>query len=67
MERLIRAIKNEHFRWENYLNGGTWYGIKVQTQALFCSYGQIGYTVFINNGSSVLKWDWELQELTRVK
>lgn len=30
MERLIRAIINERFRWENYLNGGTWNGIKVQ-------------------------------------
>lgn len=67
MERLIRAIKNNRFRWEHYLSGGTWYGIKVQTQPLFCSYGQIGYNVFVDYGKIILEWDWEKQELTREK
>lgn len=63
MNRLINAIKEGRFAWQKYLNGKTWNGIKLHTCPLFCSYGQIGYTVAVfDKGRQVLSisHDWEM-------
>ena len=47
MNRLKNAIEAGKFAWKRYLNGKAWNGIMLRTQPLFCSYGQIGYQVFV--------------------
>ena len=44
---LINAIRRNRFNWERYASRGTWYGLEIQTQRLVCSYGIIGYEVYI--------------------
>lgn len=62
MNRLIKAIQAGRFAWERYLNGKTWHGIKLQTMPLFCSYGQIGYTVAVfDRGIQTLEISHDLE------
>lgn len=64
MNRLIKAIREGRFAFERYLSGKTWNGIKLLTEPLFCSYGQIGYSAYVydNTGRHVLTitHDWEM-------
>lgn len=63
MGRLEKAIKSGRFAWEKYINSKTWNGITLRTQPLFCSYGQIGYQVFVYDSgrhSLTLTHDWEM-------
>ena len=66
IQRLINSISAGRFAWEKYLCGGTWNGMKIETQPLFCSYGQIGYTV-IAGGRHIIKHDWELDETIEIE
>ena len=61
LKRLAKAVKHGKFAWERYVMGGTWHGLEIQSQALYCSYGQIGYTVTVN-GSIEIRHDWEMDE-----
>ena len=66
MNRLKNAIEAGKFAWEKYLNGKTWNGIMLRTQALFSSYGQIGYQVFVYDRErhvSTFTYDWEKQQI----
>lgn len=65
MNRLKNAIETGKFAWEKYLNGKTWNGIMLRTQPLFCSYGQIGYQVFVYDREqhvATFTYDWEKQQ-----
>lgn len=66
MNRLKNAIEVGKFAWEKYLNGKTWNGIMLRTQALFSSYGQIGYQVFVYDRErhvATFTYDWEKQQI----
>lgn len=65
MKRLINAIRNGKFKYENYLCGGTWRGMNINTMPLFASYGQIGYRVNCTDGSFVgeINYDWEFDKI----
>lgn len=63
VERLIKAIRTNRFNYERYLCGGTWYGHRIDTMPLFCSYGQIGFTATIDN-STEISYDWEFKKIT---
>nr|DAU31239.1 MAG TPA: hypothetical protein [Caudoviricetes sp.] len=66
MNRLKNAIEAGKFAWEKYLNGKTWNGIMLRTQALFSSYGQIGYQVFVYDRErhvATFTYDWEKQQI----
>lgn len=66
MNRLIKAIKSNRFNWKKYTGGGWWYGMRIQTQPLFCSYGMIGFSVFSPHGESfneTIEYDWEFKKL----
>lgn len=65
VNRLIKAIKSGRFAWEKYYGGGRWYGVRIQVMPLFCSYGQIGFTIYSPYGESfngTIKHDWELNQ-----
>lgn len=66
MKRLINAIRNRKFKYENYLCGGTWRGMNINTLPLFTSYGQIGFQVYCEDGSfvSTIYYDWEFDKIT---
>lgn len=66
MNRLKNAIETGKFAWKKYLNGKTWNGIMLRTQALFSSYGQIGYQVFVYDRErhvATFTYDWEKQQI----
>lgn len=66
MNKLKNAIETGKFAWEKYLNGKTWNGIMLRTQALFSSYGQIGYQVFVYDRErhvATFTYDWEKQQI----
>lgn len=66
MNRLKNAIEAGKFAWEKYLNGKIWNGIILRTQPLFCSYGQIGYQVFVYDRErhvATFTYDWEKQQI----
>lgn len=65
--RLINSILANRFAWQRYLNVGTWHGLSIQTKPLFCSYGEIGFSVFSPYGESfkeTITYDWELETIT---
>lgn len=68
LKRLCKAILEDRFNDKNYRSSNYWYGHKIQTQTLFCSYGAIGFTVSVYdlNGSHFcdVDWDVDLGELT---
>lgn len=59
---IRRAILSGRFNYENHLMPGTWYGYEIQTQPMFASYGQIGFSVF-GRGLPEVTWDWELKQM----
>ena len=66
-KRLINAIRRNRFNWERYASRGTWYGLEIQTQRLVCSYGIIGYEVYIYGGGghfATITYDWEKEDIT---
>ena len=68
LKRLCNAIIADRFNDERYRHGGTYYGIDIVTKPLFCSYGEIGFTVTVYSDSSdqqyTVQYDWEIKELT---
>lgn len=66
-KKLINAIRRNRFNWERYAARGTWYGLEIQTQRLVCSFGVIGYEVYIYGGSghfATITYDWEKEDIT---
>lgn len=66
-KKLINAIRRNRFNWERYTTRATWYGLEIQTQRVVCSYGTIGYEVYIYGGSghfATITYDWEKEDVT---
>lgn len=63
MNRLKKAIKAGRFAWEKYVSGGMWHGMHIQTMPLFCSYGQIGFSVWSPCFDGTIRYDWELNKI----
>lgn len=67
LKRLCKAILEDRFNEENYRQRRSWYGKDIMTQPLFCSYGNIGFTVSVYENYvlfCVVQWDGDLKELT---
>lgn len=66
VRRLCRNILNDRFNWHRYCTPQTYFGIEICVTPLFCSYGQIGYTVDFPYRSDMpdVEYDWELHRLT---
>lgn len=64
--RLCNAILKGRFNEENYRDRKSWYGKKIMTEPLFCSYGKIGFKVDVYENYDhfcEIQWDGELKEL----
>lgn len=66
VRRLCRNIVNDRFNWRRYCTPQTYFGIGICVTPLFCSYGQIGYTVSFpyRHDMPEVEFDWELNSLT---
>lgn len=66
IKRLFNAIKSGRFNYEKYLRENTYYGVKLLTQPLFCSYGQIGFEAYVydERGRHIetIVRDWDLNK-----
>ncbi len=47
LKRLCNAILDGRFKEEKYCSRKSYYGVEIQTQHLFASYGKIGYSVTV--------------------
>lgn len=64
LKRLCNAILDGRFNEEKYFQRKSYYGIEIQVQHLFVSYGKIGYTVYVYADEHYeIKYDYELNEL----
>lgn len=61
LKMLCSRILSDNFDYRKYSNG-FYFGRKIQTQELFCSYGQIGFKVFVDDYYEI-SYDWELGEI----
>lgn len=66
VRRLCRNILRDHFNWRRYCTPQTYFGIEICVTPLFCSYGQIGYTVNFpyRHDMPEVEFDWERNRLT---
>ena len=65
LKRLCNAIVSNRFNELKYRDSGNYYGLDIQTRPLFCSYGEIGFTVSVFSGTQYyIQYDWELKELS---
>lgn len=59
IEQLVyNRIKEGRFNFEKVMIKGTYYNVQCSVLPLFCSYGQIGYTIYI--GKCCIHADFEL-------
>ena len=61
IERLKRAIKAGRFSFA--YGEREWYGTRLIVEPLFCSYGKIGYSVYVF-GYGTIHYDYELNKIT---
>lgn len=67
LKRLSNAIITGRFNNENYRQRRAYYDVEIETCPLFCSYGEIGYKVYVyedGHHERTLSYDWEKKELT---
>ena len=63
--RLCKNIIAGRFNWRKYCSQQSYFGREFCVTPLFCSYGQIGYTVnFPYSRMPDVEYDWEFDELT---
>ena len=59
--RLCKNIIAGRFNWRGYCSQQSYYGREICVTPLFCSYGQIGYTVnFPYSRMPDVEYDWEV-------
>lgn len=65
IKRVCKNILQDDFDWRKYLNPKTYYGRELCTMPLFCSYGQIGFTIYFPYQElPQITYDWEMNRLT---
>lgn len=61
---ICKKIKSNKFNFENVMERGSYYGKRCNVMPLFCSYGQIGYTIETDFGT--LEYDYEFNKITLI-
>lgn len=67
LHRLCRNILSGRFNWHKYCTPQSYFGRDICVQPLFCSYGQIGFSLYFPYSSEPMpeiEYDWELHKLT---
>ena len=60
IERLKRAIKAGRFSFA--YGERSWHGLQISVGPLFCSYGKIGYEIYVYGYGTIL-YDYELDKI----
>lgn len=64
LKRICNAILDGRFKKEKYYERKSYYGIEIQVQDMFASYGKIGYSVTVYSEEQCdIKYDCELNDL----
>ena len=61
LDTIISKIKSGRFNFENVMKKGSYYGKDCNVMPLFCSYGLIGYKIFV--GQDMIEVDLELNKI----
>ena len=61
IELIYKRIKSGKFNFENVMKKGSYYGVNCNVMPLFCSYGMIGYKIFV--GNDMIEVDFELNKI----
>lgn len=61
IELIYKRIKSGKFNFENVMKKGSYYGVNCNIMPLFCSYGMIGYKIFV--GNDMIEVDFELNKV----
>lgn len=61
IELIYKRIKSGKFNFENVMKKGSYYGVNCNIMPLFCSYGMIGYKIFV--GNDMIEVDFELNKI----
>lgn len=65
LKRLCGNIAADRFNWRKYCTQQLYFGCEICVTPLYCSYGQIGYTVyFLSTNMPEVEYDWEMGKLT---
>lgn len=62
IERLIKAIKRGNFDFETVMAKKSYFGAPCNITPLFCSYGQIGWCIYIDGKNLV--YDYEMNNFS---
>lgn len=60
IKTICKRIESGKFNFENVMKRRSYYGVECDVMPLFCSYGQIGYTVTTRYG--IIEYDFELKK-----
>lgn len=58
---ICKRIKLGKFNFENVMKKGSYYGVECNVMPLYCSYGMIGYKIFV--GEDMIEFDFELNKI----
>lgn len=61
IELIYKRVKSGRFNFENVMKKGSYYGKDCNVMPLFCSYGLIGYKIFV--GNDMIEVDFELNKI----
>lgn len=58
---ICKRIESGKFNFENVMKRKSYYGVECNVMPLYCSYGMIGYKIFV--GEDMIEYDFELNKL----
>lgn len=63
-EKIKKAIKIGSLNPDSHANGDwfKWHSLTLLVMPLFCSYGQIGYTINVKGETGEIHWDYECKK-----
>lgn len=61
VDTIIKRIKSNKFDFESVMRKGSFFNKRCQIVPLFCSYGQIGYSIYTDYGN--VQYDYELNKI----
>lgn len=63
LDTIINRINKGNFDFKSVMKKRTFYGHRCEINPLFCSYGQIGWSIYTDFGN--IQYDYELKTIER--
>lgn len=61
LQTIVKRIKSGKFNFDNVMKKQSYYGVECNIMPLYCSYGMIGYKIFI--GEHIIEFDFEINKI----